>query len=116
MTRCPGTVRWSAPEVLISETYSEFADVYSLGIVLWEMYACKIPFLGISDFEVFNQIKAGRRPSPIPKNCPNSIAKLMNQVWNQSASKRPQFTKVIEELEKSLLEVSDSIQKGVRDS
>lgn len=58
-----GTIQYSAPEILESNTFSEAADVYSFGICLWEMAAREIPFEGTSPMEVlWGVVKENRRP------------------------------------------------------
>jgi len=43
-----GTPHWMAPEILRNEKYTEAADVYSFGVILWELVTCEIPHRGRS--------------------------------------------------------------------
>lgn len=58
-----GTIQYSAPEILESNTFSVAADVYSFGICLWEMAAREVPFQGVSPMEVlWGVVKENARP------------------------------------------------------
>lgn len=65
---------WMAPEVLKNEEYDESADVYSFGIVLWELYTQKNPFGEIETFSAMidSVVKEQHRP-PIPDDCPKKL-------------------------------------------
>lgn len=57
-----GTPRWTAPEVLASRPYTERADVYSFGIVVWEMVTGEVPFQGMKSFDAAQAVvKSGLR-------------------------------------------------------
>lgn len=101
MTGNVGTVSWIAPEVFEKQPYDMKADVYSFGIVLWELYTKQVPFDNISTFEIPVAVIRGDRP-PIPKDCPKDYCKLMKECWNKKPSKRPTFSKVVKTLTKIL--------------
>jgi serine/threonine protein kinase len=52
MTANVGTVQWMAPEVLLGLEYDESVDIYSLGIIMWELFTGQCPFEGLSQIEV----------------------------------------------------------------
>jgi serine/threonine protein kinase len=97
MTRC-GTPCWTAPEVLRGEKYSEKADVYSFGIVMWEVITRKQPFAGRNFMNVSLDVLEGRRPA-VPADCPKGFKKLMKACWHADAKKRPTMEHVVEQLE-----------------
>ena len=101
MTGNVGTVSWIAPEVFEQRKYSEKADVYSFGIVLWELLTRRVPFADIHSFSIPVAVIKGDRPS-IPKDCPSALKKLIRECWQPKASKRPPFSKIIEILQKIL--------------
>jgi serine/threonine protein kinase len=68
MTRC-GTPCWTAPEVLRGEKYSEAADVFSFGIVMWEVLTRRQPYAGLNFMAVTLDVLEGRRP-PLPHDFP----------------------------------------------
>ena len=81
MTRKIGTFQWMAPETILSEIYSEKADVYSYGIILWEIAAREPPYKNISGATVALQVsKKGLRPE-VPDKTPKAFAKMMKRCW-----------------------------------
>ncbi|KAG9295829.1 hypothetical protein G9A89_009058 [Geosiphon pyriformis] len=82
--------RWTAPQKLKSIPYSKPMDVYSFGIVMWEIAAQALPFTDISSInEVALAILAGSRPSPIPSDTPADYRSLMESAWQEATTKRP---------------------------
>ena len=94
-----GTSQWMAPEVLVSQRYDEKADVYSYGIILWEMLTGDVPYRGLRDIQVaMTVINQNNRPK-IPKNCPQNLAKFIRVCWNTDPDKRPEFKTIVRVLE-----------------
>jgi eukaryotic-like serine/threonine-protein kinase len=77
-----GTLNWSAPEILKAEPeWTDKTDIYSLGMVFFEIVSCEVPFQTESNwFRIANKIKAGIRPS-IPTSCPKACT-LHNAKYN----------------------------------
>jgi len=95
MTFC-GTPYWTAPEIIRQEAYTEKADVYSYGIVLWELITAQEPYSGMESMEVaYAAAERGLRPS-IPTVCPEGYAELMQRCWSDNPENRPDFTEVLE--------------------
>jgi len=98
MTAC-GTPCWTAPEVLRNQRYSEKADVYSFGIVLWEAATRDDPYAGMPPFQVIFQVgREGMRP-PVPKTAPPDYIKLMTDCWAENPNARPSMREVLARLE-----------------
>jgi len=93
-----GTARWTAPEVISGQTYTEAADVYSYGIILWELATRKIPFEEISNSELPKLVVAGKRPQIPSSSVPEEFADLMKRSWSQSPSSRPLFPSIVDYL------------------
>lgn len=94
MTGQCGTFQYMAPEILSSKPYSEKADVFSFGILLWELVARKLPFFGMQPMQVGIAVsQQGLRPTMPPK-CPAPLEKLMRACWDQNPNKRPSFAQV----------------------
>jgi serine/threonine protein kinase len=91
-------VRLTAPEVIRGEKYSETADVYSFGIIMWEVLTRKQPYGGRNFMGVSLDVLEGRRPQ-IPDDCQPKFQKLIKSCWHKSAGKRPAMEKVIEVLD-----------------
>jgi serine/threonine protein kinase len=104
MTSGLGTCLWMAPEVLSGSVfYDEKVDVYSYGIVLFELICRRVPFDGsglVEPISVAIAVSAGRRPDVrhVPKDCPEEFCRTMEHCWNHEAAARPAFDVVLERL------------------
>jgi serine/threonine protein kinase len=103
---CGGTPEWTAPEVLRSEQHNEKADVYSFGVIMWEMITRKIPFEGMTSMQIIAAVgfKKQRLPPPvIPNPLPPTLAgmdkfvQVMESCFSE-ADKRPSMTQILSEL------------------
>ena len=93
-------VKWTAPEVFEYGKFTVKCDVWSLGIVLWELFSYgAIPYPTMSNEKVFEKVKNDYR-MPAPDNCPNEIYQIMLQCWNNDPQKRPTFQQLYEEIQK----------------
>ncbi|KAJ7968571.1 Protein kinase [Quillaja saponaria] len=101
----PGTYRWMAPEMIKRKSYGRKVDVYSFGLILWEMVAGTIPYEDMNPIQAaFAVINKNLRPV-IPSGCPPAMRALIEQCWSLQPDKRPEFwqvVKVLEQLESSL--------------
>ena len=96
-----GTFHWMAPEVLQDDPYSLKADVYSFGIVMWEIICREPPFADYQLHKImYNVINYKERPSleKIPPECPELLVRIMKACWEQDPNRRPQFSDVIQGL------------------
>jgi serine/threonine protein kinase len=83
-----------AVEVLSNKPYSEKADVFSFGILLWELVSRKLPYFGMQPMQVgLAVVQQGMRP-PVPPRCPVPLAKLMQACWDESPNRRPSFEQI----------------------
>ncbi|XP_034934198.1 insulin-like receptor [Chelonus insularis] len=84
-------VRWMAPESLKDGVFTSYSDVWSYGIVLWEMVTlASQPYQGLSNDQVLRYVIDGGVMER-PENCPDSLYLLMRRTWNQKITKRPTF-------------------------
>eukprot|EP01100_Stratorugosa_tubuloviscum_P008023 TRINITY_DN332_c0_g2_i3.p1 TRINITY_DN332_c0_g2~~TRINITY_DN332_c0_g2_i3.p1 ORF type:complete len:339 (+),score=159.46 TRINITY_DN332_c0_g2_i3:115-1131(+) len=94
-----GTPSWAAPEILRNDHYTEKVDVYSFGIVLWEMATKRDPYPGMPPQEiVFAVGTQGLRPKT-PDACPEPWLGLIAACLNENPKSRPTFIELIQELE-----------------
>lgn len=85
----PAPVRWMAPEVLTTGQYSQAADIWSFGVVMWEIFSLAgIPYAGVDNAKVLEVIASGVRLDQ-PSLCPQKYRGVMLSTWNATASKRP---------------------------
>lgn len=97
MTAC-GTPAWTAPEIVRMEQYDEKVDVYSFGIVMWELITREEPYDGQGGVQIaYAAAEQGLRP-PIPNFCPDDFSKLMQECWAEKPASRPDFGEVLERL------------------
>ncbi|KAA8515244.1 hypothetical protein F0562_018526 [Nyssa sinensis] len=101
----PGTYRWMAPEMIKRKSYGKKVDVYSFGLILWEMVAGTIPYEDMTPIQAaFAVVNKNLRPA-IPGDCPPAMRALIEQCWCSQPEKRPEFwqvVKVLEQFESSL--------------
>ncbi|KAK3254090.1 hypothetical protein CYMTET_36681, partial [Cymbomonas tetramitiformis] len=88
-----GTLNWTPPELMNGGAHSKASDVYTFGMVLYELVARQYPFLGMQDVVVMNSITQGRRPD-IPNDCPSDFAQLIQDCWKQNPTQRPAFDEI----------------------
>ncbi|XP_065209781.1 plexin-A3-like [Planococcus citri] len=92
-------VKWMAPEALTHRRYTTQSDVWSYGILLWEMMTFgAVPYSSYNDVDkLLIDIEEGYRMMK-PKNCSTTIYSLMMKCWNYLPEERPDFTTIIEDL------------------
>ncbi|KAI2513527.1 protein kinase [Fragilaria crotonensis] len=99
MTGNCGTVQWMAPEILASQPYAEPADVFSFGIILWELLTAECPFEGMSAIQcALAVLNRDQRPQ-IPGWCPPALSLLISSCVKRNPSQRPTFAQVCLALE-----------------
>ncbi|KAI3741014.1 hypothetical protein L1987_58678 [Smallanthus sonchifolius] len=95
-----GTYRWMAPEMVKEKPYTRKVDVYSFGIVLWELTTALLPFQGMTPVQAAFAVAEKNERPPLPASCQPALAHLIKQCWAAEASKRPDFTEIVKALEK----------------
>eukprot|EP00249_Psilotum_nudum_P001642 c14259_g1_i1 orf=466-2823(+) len=109
VTGARGTYRWMAPEMVQEKPYSRKVDVYSFGIVLWELLTGLVPFSEMTAVQAAIAVAQKDERPPLWPNCPLSLSKLMQNCWSTDPNKRPEFSEVqkhLEQLHKSIKESS----------
>uniref|UniRef100_A0A915EDW1 receptor protein-tyrosine kinase n=1 Tax=Ditylenchus dipsaci TaxID=166011 RepID=A0A915EDW1_9BILA len=93
-------LRWLSPESAMQGIFTSKTDVWSFGIVLWEIMTLGTqPYPGINNMEVLIRLKEGQtleRPQP---ECPDEIYEIMRSTWILEAEKRPRFVDLMPKLE-----------------
>ncbi|KAG8128432.1 hypothetical protein E2320_015265 [Naja naja] len=100
-------VKWMAPEALFDRVYTHQSDVWSFGILMWEIFTLGgSPYPGIPVEELFKLLKEGHRMDK-PSNCTHELYMMMRECWHAVPSQRPTFKQLVEGLDKVLVAVSD---------
>jgi serine/threonine protein kinase len=86
-----GTIAWMAPEAMLSKDYDQKVDVYSFGIVLWELVSKGVPWKGMTHAEIIRAVAIEHKRPVIPKWAPPELADLINRCWAQDPEERPTF-------------------------
>ncbi|XP_046977416.1 mitogen-activated protein kinase kinase kinase 12-like [Vanessa cardui] len=86
-----GTVAWMAPEVIRHEPCSERVDIWSYGVVLWELLTQEVPYKTLETHAIMWGVGTDTIALPIPTTCPSSLQLLLNQCWNRTPRNRPPF-------------------------
>ena len=98
-TTINATYAWTAPELFKKKQCPNLScDVYSYGIVFWEMLTHMEPYAGLEPAPLLFAVSSGERPE-IPEMCPEVLAKLMQMCWDGVSKQRPNFKTVLRTLE-----------------
>uniref|UniRef100_A0A8C5L645 Ephrin type-A receptor 10 n=1 Tax=Jaculus jaculus TaxID=51337 RepID=A0A8C5L645_JACJA len=85
---------WAAPETLQFGHFSSASDVWSFGVVMWEVMAFgERPYWDMSGQDVIKAVEDGFRLPP-PRNCPSSLHRLMLDCWQRDPGERPRFSQI----------------------
>uniref|UniRef100_A0A8C1M5J6 Fibroblast growth factor receptor n=1 Tax=Cyprinus carpio TaxID=7962 RepID=A0A8C1M5J6_CYPCA len=95
-------VKWMAPEALFDRVYTHQSDVWSFGVLMWEIFTLGgSPYPGIPVEELFKLLKEGHRMDR-PANCTNELYMMMKDCWHAISSHRPTFKQLVEDLDRIL--------------
>jgi len=99
-------VKWSAPESLCYNAFSSYSDVWSFGILMWEVMTLgDTPYPGIESKDVLTRLEQDYR-MPQPPGCPSGLYEAMFNCWAMRADDRPKFSELKPVLEQQLDEES----------
>ena len=93
-------IKWMALESLSGQMYTSQSDVWSYGVVLWELMTLgRSPYHGINAYDLQRLLEGGYRMSK-PYNCSPEIYSLMRQCWQADPNQRPTFSQLAVELDR----------------
>ncbi|KAJ9542605.1 hypothetical protein OSB04_029111 [Centaurea solstitialis] len=107
-----GTAEWMAPEVLRNEPSDEKCDVYSYGVVLWELCTMQQPWGGLNAMQVVGAVGFQHRRLEIPDDMDPVIADIIRRCWDTDPKLRPTFAEIMATLKP--LQKSNTISKTQR--
>ncbi|KAF5734754.1 Serine/threonine-protein kinase HT1 [Tripterygium wilfordii] len=90
-----GTYRWMAPEMIKEKHHTKKVDVYSFGIVLWELLTAMTPFDNMTPEQAAFAVSHKNARPPLPPACPVAFRQLINRCWSSNADRRPHFDEII---------------------
>lgn len=91
-------IKWMPPEAFLDGIFTSKTDVWSFGVLLWEIMSMGyMPYTGCANREVMQLVTSGGRLDP-PANCPGPIYGIMTQCWHPTPEQRPTFATILERL------------------
>ncbi|EFA74566.1 SH2 domain-containing protein [Heterostelium album PN500] len=110
-----GTPLWMAPEVMMGNPYNEKADVYSFGIILWEILTKEAPYSHHKDYDIFfNAVCNEKERPPIPLDTLPSLKHLILSCWDHNPAARPFFPEILFRLNEILVDCAIEFDEGRR--
>uniref|UniRef100_T1JDP9 Tyrosine-protein kinase n=1 Tax=Strigamia maritima TaxID=126957 RepID=T1JDP9_STRMM len=92
-------IKWTAPEALRHSKFSNKSDMWSFGILLWEIYSFgRVPYPRIPLADVVQHVEKGYRMEA-PEGCPPEVYEIMRKAWDLQPELRPTFSDVLKSLE-----------------
>lgn len=89
-----GTPEWMAPEVLRNEPSNEKCDIYSFGVILWELATLKLPWSGMNPMQVVGAVGFQNKRLEIPKELDPIVARIIWECWQTDPNLRPSFAQL----------------------
>ncbi|KAG6433651.1 hypothetical protein SASPL_105266 [Salvia splendens] len=93
-----GTPQWMAPEVLCNEPADEKSDIYSFGVILWELITQKIPWENLNSMQVIGAVGFMNQRLDIPDNVDGEWASIIQSCWDSEPHSRPSFQELVDKL------------------
>nr|XP_033722468.1 mitogen-activated protein kinase kinase kinase 12 isoform X4 [Tursiops truncatus] len=106
-----GTVAWMAPEVIRNEPVSEKVDIWSFGVVLWELLTGEIPYKDVDSSAIIWGVGSNSLHLPVPSSCPDGFKILLRQCWNSKPRNRPSFRQILLHLDIASADVLSTPQE-----
>ncbi|PIO38949.1 hypothetical protein AB205_0212070, partial [Aquarana catesbeiana] len=109
-------IRWTAPEAIAYRKFTSSSDVWSYGIVMWEVMSYgERPYWDMSNQDVIKAIEEGYRLPP-PMDCPIALHQLMLDCWQKERSDRPKFGQIVSMLDKLIRNPNSLKRTGLEGS
>lgn len=95
-----GTPHWMAPEILKGGVYEYSSDVYSFGMILWELLKQEIPYYGLNAYQIYNLVVQDKRIVDIPIEGNEILIELIKKCLEYEPANRPTFKEIVAILDK----------------
>ena len=108
------TIAWSPPETLRGQACTGASDVYSFGIILYELLTRKIPYRNLQMAEVVIGVLSASNLRPSMIGCEGVLGQdVMKKAWNVEPKTRPTFTQIVIDLDIMLQSNNDGLSQSV---
>lgn len=107
-----GSLRYMAPEVADGLPYNYSADVYSFGIIFWELNSGKKPFDGLNRESFYERIVHGGERPALSRKWPPELITLMTECWDADMHHRPKFGVILQRLDSMLAKENGGSRKN----
>jgi mitogen-activated protein kinase kinase kinase 9 len=112
MTLKVGTFQWMAPEVIKTKSYTEKADIYSYGIILWEIASREAPYKTLNGYQVSVEVVERKLRPVVQSDWPRPFTSLMERCWADDHTTRPNFKEILAELRSIRQQMRRSLIEG----
>lgn len=108
---CKLPVRWMAPECLEKGIYTDKTDVWSYGVLVWELLTRGvIPYPHLENAEILYHLKKGRRLDQ-PKYCPHALYLILLKCWSEEPNERLDFVELIYEINEIIIKLENELKE-----
>ncbi|PRP82797.1 hypothetical protein PROFUN_10012 [Planoprotostelium fungivorum] len=107
-----GPVAWMSPEAILKQQYSTKSDVFSFGVVIWEIISEESPWANVKPVDVAFKVARDNQRLETPENCPDILSTVMNLCFKTLPEERPEFKKLADMLS---LE-SSVVKRAIKDN
>uniref|UniRef100_A0A182HPI8 receptor protein-tyrosine kinase n=1 Tax=Anopheles arabiensis TaxID=7173 RepID=A0A182HPI8_ANOAR len=91
-------IKWMPPEAFLDGIFTSKTDVWSFGVLLWEVFSLGLmPYTGLPNRDVMQLVTGGGRLDA-PQGCPMAVYRIMAECWNPTPEERPTFSNLLERL------------------
>ncbi|XP_021754142.1 probable tyrosine-protein kinase DDB_G0283397 [Chenopodium quinoa] len=111
-----GTPQWMAPEILRNDPSNEKSDVFSFGVILWELVTVKIPWDNLNALQVVGVVGFMDRRLDLPEGLDPHIASIIKECWLSKPELRPSFENIIQKMTRIVQITPSSATPPVRKS
>ena len=111
-----GSIPYMAPECMLGQKYNHKVDIFGFGILLWEMFALKIPFKGFNRYDFIHKVCKGPKMRPDTKiKCPTLTKGIMLECWHEDPKVRPEFSRITAILRGEMNDMTEENHSSIRD-
>ena len=106
---CSDNFAYMAPEIMLEKTYTKSADIFSYGMILWELITCQTPYANLKKEEIFNEVAKKKKIVKIPENGNTVLIELTKLCLQYKPENRPTIEKIV----KYLYEVNKGLDESI---